>query len=82
MRDVENIGARVNSALRDQGCKWCPDCQAPAPLANFRRNRSQPDGLQSYCKVHQTERDKDRRNRHATDTATRLLDTTTWEDHA
>lgn len=76
MRDVENIGARVNSALRDQGHKWCPDCQAPAPLGNFRRNRSQPDGLQSYCKAHQTERDRNRRTRHAASEAARLLDTT------
>ncbi len=30
--------------------KTCTKCNQPLPLAAFQRNRSRPDGLQSYCR--------------------------------
>jgi len=38
------------------GMKWCPDCAAYKPVAEFGRNRSQGDGLTGYCKTHQQDR--------------------------
>lgn len=32
------------------GSKWCPECGAVKPLAQFPRNRSQSSGYGSYCK--------------------------------
>lgn len=33
-----------------EGMKWCPGCKDTKPLDTFGKNRSNPDGLQQYCK--------------------------------
>lgn len=33
-----------------KGMKWCPGCKDTLPLDFFGKNRSNPDGLQQYCK--------------------------------
>lgn len=38
--------------------KWCADCADYRPLAEFGSNRSQGDGLTSYCRSHHTQRGK------------------------
>lgn len=31
--------------------KFCPECKETLPVSEFHRNRSQPSGFQSYCKI-------------------------------
>lgn len=41
----------VRRAAAPPGQKWCPQCAKFLPLADFPRNRSQPDGVGGYCKL-------------------------------
>ncbi len=43
--------------------KLCPDCGEPRPVSEFAKNRSRPGGLQAYCKVHSSQRFKQRRQK-------------------
>jgi hypothetical protein len=41
--------------------KYCPDCQDYLPVEMFGKCASRYDGLTSYCREHQLERDRSRR---------------------
>lgn len=45
------------------GHKWCPRCSHVRAVAEFGANRSQPDGLQGYCRACMAEAARSSRNR-------------------
>ena len=45
-----NNGGSGRKRLRIDGKIWCPQCQEYLSVDNFRRNKNNIDGLQSYCK--------------------------------
>jgi hypothetical protein len=45
------------------GTKWCPDCEAFRPLAEFFVNTTKGSGYAGYCRQHQTARVVENRDR-------------------
>ncbi len=49
--------------LASRGLKQCPQCPEPKLLSEFRKHKSQNDGLQCLCKEHQTSFQKEYANK-------------------
>lgn len=49
-KDCRQAARKLLNNPRKEGTKQCPGCELILPTAEFDSDKSQPDGMQSYCK--------------------------------